>query len=354
MNLFCSVVAYQSRLTLVHESAKWRGLPGLVEMWDALQAQHLASPPHPEDASSGHELAGLKRRGNLTFWLEETALTGWRAPRRATRGGQPLYAEMAIELVLTLRLVFHLALRQVEGFARSVLCLLELDLSVPDHPTLSRRGRSFAGRQPRAARHDGGVHVVLESTGLQVFGQGKRDAEKHGRTPRQWRKLHLAVDARTGEIVAHSLTDKDARDITQVAGLLATVEGQIASVIADGAYDGRSVYDAAAARQRDPPPHVIIPPRASLLVNTDGDTQTIRDRHVRYINEKGRLAWQKDNSYGRRSLMETTIGRYKHIIGPKLRARSNAGQNGNVAITISALNRMIQIAKADLCSHRLT
>jgi len=127
--------------------------------------------------------AGLRRRGDLTFWLDEACLCGWQAPRRTTRGGQPLYADMAIELVLTLRLVFHLALRQAEGFAGSVLRLLGLELPVPDHSTLSRRGRDFAGRQSRAVRHDRPVHVVLDSTGLQVFGQGEWDAEKHGRTP---------------------------------------------------------------------------------------------------------------------------------------------------------------------------
>ena len=106
---------------------------------------------------------------------------------------------MAVELVLTLRLVFHLALRQAEGFARSVLRLLGLDLSVPDYTTLSRRGRAFAGRQPRAAKHDGPAHVVLDSTGLQVFGQGEWDAEKHGRTPRRWRQTtsgHRCTDRR--------------------------------------------------------------------------------------------------------------------------------------------------------------
>ena len=289
--------------------------------------------------------AGLRRRGDLTLWLDEAALAEWHAPRRTTRGGQPVYAEVAIELVLTLRLVFHLALRQVEGFARSVLLLLGLDLRVPDHSTLSRRGRAFAGRQPRAARRDGPVHVVLDSTGLQVFGQGEWDAEKHGRTPRHWRKLHLAVDAQTGEIVAHSLTDKECGDIPEVAGLLATVEGQIASVIADGAYDGMSVYDAAIARQHNPPPHIVIPPRASSIVKADAEGETDRDRHVRDIADKGRLAWQKANGYGRRSIVETTIGRYKHIIGPKLRTRSIAGQKGAVAMAICALNQMIRIAK---------
>ncbi len=279
--------------------------------------------------------AGLRQRGELTFWLDEAALSGWSAPRRTTRGGQPLYTDMAIELVLTLRLVFHLALRQAKGFARSLLRLLGLDLSVPDHTTLSRRGRAFAGRQSRVARHDGSVHVVLDSTGLQLFGQGEWDAEKHGRAPRQWRKLHLAIDAQTGEILAHVLTDKDVGDLGAVPGLLATVEGTLGSVIADGAYDGASVYKAASLCQHDPPPAIVIPPRASSTVNTnDAGTRAVRDRHVQHIAEKGRMAWQKATGYGRRSLVETTIGRYKHIIGPKLRARSSGCQQGDVAIAV--------------------
>jgi len=90
--------------------------------------------------------AGLRRRGDVTLWLDEAALTGWAAPKRSSPGGQPLYSELAIELVLTLRLVFHLALRQAEAFSRSVLRLLGLALFVPNHSTLSRRGRAFAGR----------------------------------------------------------------------------------------------------------------------------------------------------------------------------------------------------------------
>src|SRR5580692_1763881 len=258
--------------------------------------------------------AGLQRRGDVTFWLDETALSGWRAPRRTSRGGQPIYADIAIEVVLTMLLVFPLALRQAEGFIRSVLRLLGLQIAVPDHSTLSRRGRGFAGRQPRAVRHDRPVHVVLDSTGLQIFGQGEWDAEKHGRKPRQWRKLHLAIDAETGEIVAHVLTDKDGGDITQVPALLATVEGRIASVTADGAYDGEAVYQEAAARQHDPPVEVVIPPRSSSVVTTETDCNTTRDRHVQLIAEKDRMAWQKATGYGRRSLVETAIGRYKHTI----------------------------------------
>lgn len=117
--------------------------------------------------------AGLQRRGDLTLWVDEAALTGWRAPRRSTPGGQPRYADLAIEAVLMLRLVFHLALRQAAGLAASVLRLLGLDLPVRDHITLSRRGGASAGRQPRARAGTDPLHLVLDSTGLELFGQGE-------------------------------------------------------------------------------------------------------------------------------------------------------------------------------------
>ena len=238
--------------------------------------------------------AGLKRRGDLTFWLDEAALAGWHAPRRSTPGGQPIYSDLAIEPALTLRLVFHLALRQAAAFTTSVLRLLGAELPVPDHTTLSRRGHAFAGRQPRIAAGGGPVHLMLDSTGLQLFGQGAWDAGKHGRTRRRWLKLHLAVDATTGEIAAHVLTEGTADDAAQVPALLRQAEGQIAAVIADGACDGEPTYAAAAARQREPPVDVIIPPRASAVPSTDEPTkQTSRDRHIRLIAEHGRMGWQR-------------------------------------------------------------
>src|SRR5918998_731970 len=181
--------------------------------------------------------AGLKRRGDLTLWLDEAAIAGWQAPRRTTPGGQARYSDLTIELVLILRLVFHLALRQAEGFTQSVLRLLGLDLPVPDHSPLSRGGRSFANRRPHVVPH-GPLHLLLDSTGLKLFGRGEWDGEKHGRARRSWRKLHLAVDAERGEIAACALTGKEAGDAGQVPVLLEQVQGEIASVMADGAYDG--------------------------------------------------------------------------------------------------------------------
>ena len=290
--------------------------------------------------------AGLRRRGDLTFWVDEAVLTGWQAPRRSTPGGQPRYSDLAIELVLTLRLVFHLALRQTEAFARSVLTLLGLELTVPDHTTLSRRGKAFAGRQPRVRTGTEPVHLVLDSTGLELFGQGEWRAAKHGRLRRRWLKLHIGVDTSTGEIMAHVLTDSDGDDAAQVPDLLRQCEGTLASLTADGAYDRDPVYRAAAARQPGSPPAVVIPPRSDAVLSTsDPDRQTPRDRHIQVMADRGRIAWQRATGYGKRNHAETAMGRYKHLIGPKLRARTRPGQGGEVALAVQVLNRMIRTTK---------
>src|ERR671912_508343 len=285
--------------------------------------------------------AGLKRRGDLTLWLDEAAIAGWQAPRRTTPGRQARYSDLAIELVLTLLLVVHLALRQAEGFTHSVLRLLGLELPVPDHTTLSRRGRAFANRRPQVVPH-GPLHLLLDSTGLKQFEKGEWNNEKHGRARRSWRKLHLAVDADTGEIVARVLTGKEAADPDQVPVLLEQVEGEIASVMADGAYDGEPVYQAIAEHQPQAPPSIVIPPRRSAVLSAQADTApSQRDGHIRHIREQGRSAWREATEYGKRSLVETAIGRYKALIGPRMRARTLSNQQGEVALGMGLLNRMI-------------
>ncbi len=309
--------------------------------------------------------AGLRRRGDLTLWLDEAALAGWAAPKRSSPGGQPLYSELAIELVLALRLVLHLALRQAEALSRSVLRLLGAAPPVPNHTTLSRRGQAFAGCQPGVPASSAPVHLVLDSTALELFGQGDWNAEKHGRARRQWRKLHLAVDAGTGEIAAHVLTEGHAEDAAQMPALLGQAEGVIASITADGAYDGEPTYAAAAARQRRPPPDVVVPPRASAVPSAgkgDGSCQNQRARQIQLMAERERMGvavqgsarvsawngcggWQQATGYGKRNQAETARSRYKHLIGPGLRAQSLPAQRGEVAIAVAVLNTMIRTAK---------
>ena len=190
----------------------------------------------------------------------------------------------------------RLALRQAEWFARSVLALLGLDLAVADHTTLLRRGRAFAGCQPRVWAGTAPVHLMLDSTGLELFGQGEWCAAKHGRLRRRWLKLHIGVDATTGEVT----TDGDGDDAAQAPALLRHCEGVVTSLTADGAYDRDPVYQAATARQPRSPPEVVIPPRADAVPSTDDpDQQTARDRHIQLLTEQGRMGWQRTTRYGR-------------------------------------------------------
>lgn len=283
--------------------------------------------------------AALVRRGDLTVWLTEEAVAAWLAPMSGKRGGQRIYSDLAIETGLALRLVLHLPLRQTEGALRSIIGLLGATIKVPDHTTFSRRSAAVAILPQPIGRNEP-VHLLIDSTGLKIFGEGEWLDQKHGiRARRRWRKLHIAVDANSQEVIASDLTADDVGDVTALPDLLDQVEGSVAAVIADGAYDGQPVYDAVAARH--PEAAVIIPPR-STAVPTEAEASQ-RDRHIKVIGEHGRRGWQKQTGYGRRSLVETAMFRYKTIIGRSLHARTLPNQRTEAKIACNILNRMAKL-----------
>ena len=164
--------------------------------------------------------ASLRNRGSLTIWFTPEAIAGWKAQPRTTAGGQRHYSDLAIETALTLRAVFRLALRQSEGLIGSIMKMLEIDLPVPDHTTLSRRACGLPVCKPLRVGTDE-LHLIVDSTGLKLRGAGEWLFEKHGTTKRRaWRKLHIGIDAGNGEIVAFDLTDKDVDDASHVPTLL--------------------------------------------------------------------------------------------------------------------------------------
>jgi hypothetical protein len=291
--------------------------------------------------------ARLRGRGSLTLWVTPEVLDGWRAARRTPPGGQSVYSDLAIETGMMLCLAFHLALRQTEGLMASIFDLLDVPLSTPDHSTFSRRARTRESISKGCVLPDGPIHLLIDSTVLKVFGAGEWLQDKHGAKARcTWKKLHLAVDADTGMIMASTLTGNDVGDPSQVAPLLDQIEATIASITADGAYDGMPTYDVVAQRSEDI--RVIIPPHVTAVLGAESEQNpSQRDRHILAIADQGRLGWQEETDYGQRALVETAMGRYEAIIGPRLRARSFSGQKVEAGVGVAVLHRMLHAGRPD-------
>jgi hypothetical protein len=285
----------------------------------------------------------LRQRGSLTVWFTEEAIAAWCAEPRTTRGGQSHYSSLAIRTALTLRAVFRLALRQTEGLIGSILQLLGLDLAVPDHSTLSRRAETL--EVPRPIPRTGPVHLLVDSTGLRLCGPGEWLIEKHGtQRRRSWRKLHIGVDAESGQILASKLTSHDVDDGSQVEPLLDQITAPLVSLTGDGAYDQAGIYGTVA--ERHPEADVIVPPRSTAVLSEDVEaTPTQRDRHLQSIAEHGRMGWQKRSGYSRRALVEASISRLKRVIGDALRSRTDRRRATEIAITVHALNRMLELGR---------
>src|SRR5215813_4747355 len=208
------------------------------------------------------------------------------------RGAQPVYSDLAIETALTFRLLFHLPLRQTEGFLRSVLKLMDVPLPCPDHTTLSRRHPTVAIRQQVDRASKGSLSLIVDSRGLQVCGQGAWHAQKHGeKKPKCWKKLHIGVDAQ-GQIVASAVTESSVQDPSQVPELLSQVDREIDRFLGDGMYDQAPVY--AAVMDHAPGASVIIPPRKDAVLSRQVATApTQRDHHLLAIERAGRFDWKQ-------------------------------------------------------------
>jgi hypothetical protein len=245
--------------------------------------------------------SGLRERGSVTFWLSNDALAAWYAPKRKTRGGQSRYSDLAIKASLMTGLVFDLPLRQIEGFLISIFNLMNVKLPIPDHTTLSRR----YGKLRPCNKNKPDENRLPEK---------KTDADK---------PLHVVIG--------------------QLETLLGNIDSNITQFPADGAYDGRPTYDTVLGHSPDA--RIIIPPRSNSNGKVDHDPPSQRDAHIAAIKQDGRIAWQTWTGYGKRSLVETAIGRYKSLIGNRLRARKFVNQQTEATLACGVLNRMLSCAR---------
>ncbi len=283
---------------------------------------------------------GLRQRGSLTLWIEEAALARWQC---VGSGEQARYQDIAIESYLILRAAFKMALRQTEGLMASVLTLTNQTVSAPDHTTVSRRSVGLPIMKSAAAPN-GPLHVLIDSTGLEVLGAGQWLEAKHGARSRRTRcKLHLAVDTDSGMVDARVLTDQQLDDASPVRLLLDQIDQEIEKIIADGAYDGAPTYQTIA--QHGGNIKVVIALRKTAFPVTAPCAPNQRHYHLEKINTESRLAWQTATGYEQRALAETTMGRYKSLICLQMHLRGLAAQQTEAAIRGAAINRMLAAAR---------
>ena len=249
----------------------------------------------------------LVQRGDITLWISTDATDAWKPAPSGRRGGQRKFSDHTIETALMLRLVFKLPLRQAEGFLRSLLSLMGVDLEAPDHTTLSRRSQQLDVDLHLTPLNEP-IHLIVDSTGLSIVGEGEWAAVKHGgRGKRAWKKLHLGVD-QSGVIVAEVLTDGNADDAKTALNLIDEVEGDIASFTADAAYDTIAIYDAAGARGAK----VIVPPtKTATRSRRRKPRSTAHDRTIKRVQKIGRRWWKKESGYHRQARVENAFFRYK-------------------------------------------
>ena len=279
----------------------------------------------------------LRKRGEITLWFTEDAIKNW-VPEKTGKRGRPIeFSDHVIETYLLLRSVFNQRLRQTQGFMRSILKLMNLNLEVPDYSCVSKRSKQIGIEILRKAYELGSV-VVVDSTGLKVYGKDEWHQEKHKVDPkRTFRRAHIAVDE-NHLVIACELTTPKTGDVTAVPDLLGQIQHPFNEFIADGAYDTLGTYQV--IEEKQPGAKVIIPPGIDAVSSASGDTQ--RDAHIRDMEELGRMGWQEKTDYGRRSKAELCILRIKRIFGNTMKARELSQQKTELGIIASALNRMTQ------------
>jgi IS5 family transposase len=299
--------------------------------------------------------ASLVERGSITVWISAEALANWKprvsGPRR--RGGQVQYSDGAVTCMLTLRAVLSLPLRQTEGFGRSILGLLGADVPAPDYTTLCRRGKDLKVTLS-VRKQDEPLHILVDSTGLKVYGEGEWKVRKHGYSKRRtWRKLHLSVNETTQQIEVAVLTEVGDDDAGTGSQMLDDIREPIERVSGDGAYDQRKFYQTCANRELA---EVVVPPRRNARIWQHGNSSKpplARDQNLRRIRRVGRRHWKQESGYHRRSLVETAVFRFKTVFGGQLMSRTLDPGTGvdrqivEARIKCRALNIMTRLGLPD-------
>ena len=276
----------------------------------------------------------LVNRGDVTVWFDQAYLeNNWFAKSTGKRGAPKIYSDEAIQVMLTLKVVFKLPFRALEGFGRSLMRLMGLDFRIPDHSNMSRRGRDLTIEVPIKKRVEP-IHLVVDSTGLKIYGEGEWKIRKHGKSKRRhWVKVHLGVDANEKDVLGIEVTTEDYSDSEMFESLVTQVDGEIARIYGDGAYDTQNAYEVADHNNAE----LVAPPRENAIF---WKNRHPRNTVIMLVFLLGMALWKTLSGYHKRSIAENAMYRLKQLFGTCLSSRSFATQNTEVRARIAAMNTM--------------
>ena len=286
----------------------------------------------------------LVNRGSLTVWFDEDSITNWHNTELSGRKGRPEeYSDMAILCGLTFRNLFRLPLRATEGFIASLIELLQLPIIAPDYSTLSRRQSSL--NIPVYKNKDiTPVHLVIDSSGIKIFGEGEWKMRIHGKEKRRtWRKLHIAVNEATQDIVMSVVTQATVHDCEVLPILLKSNDIKVEQVTGDGAYDTHDCYESVLDIGAKP----CFPPRVNAARNKPIDEAWRLRNHAIGRAREDLKKWKIKNNYHRRSLSETVFFRLKKIFGSHAASRLFENQVIELTLRCHMLNKMNQLGMPD-------
>ena len=295
----------------------------------------------------------LIQRGSITLWFEDGLEQRWNAPSSRPKSGRPyVYSDMAMEICLTIKSVYHLTYRTAQGFIESLFSWGKIDLQVPSYSQVCRRSKKLDVELMRATHHKGAIDIVIDSTGLKLYGEGEWKVRQHGASKRRtWKKLHLGVDPLNHEIRCFKLTGNDKSDEQMFDELLSQVNVSIERCAADGAYDRKSCYQSCHKRGIS----LVTPPRCDAvkqLPTSIIEALKPRDEAISRINDlffelcdrdQAREQWKVESDYHIRSIAENAMYRFKTLCGNKLFSRLEETQQCECAIKINIINKFTSL-----------
>lgn len=284
----------------------------------------------------------LVQRGSLSFLIDQKTLKSLKVKKTLGQDGRPKeYSDQLILLLFTLKTHYSLTYRSLEGFAKSIFKELAPCLAIPNYSLICKRIPHIKHLLPKLSNRRP-YTILLDASGVKVYGEGEWKVKIHGRgRPRKWLKIHIAIDAKSQEVVSEVTTLNNVGDSTMTGPLMDQAGKGVKEVLADGAYDGRKCREEIQKRGAQ---DKIPPPKNAKYRGTNSS----RDDAIKLIKAlggilKGRSLWGRLTGYSYRSLVETAFSRLKRLFGDRLFSKVLDNQMFENRVRCWLMNKMLQI-----------